>query len=56
MDPWGIEVKNEAAGSEFEDDFKPELGSQKLNDSAEYLALLGRLISFVIVMYLPTIL
>lgn len=42
MDPWGSKVKNEEAESEFEDNFKPDLESQKLDDSAEYLALLGR--------------
>ncbi|KOB65834.1 Uncharacterized protein OBRU01_22177 [Operophtera brumata] len=42
MDPWCSGVNNEAAGTEFEDDFKPNLETQKLNDSAEYLALLER--------------
>lgn len=41
MDPWGCEIGDSTVVSEFEDDFKPEK-SDKLADSAEYLAILGK--------------
>lgn len=41
MDPWGSEVKTAEPVSEFEDNFKPSAQSEKLADSAEYLAVLG---------------
>lgn len=41
MDPWGCEIADSTIVSEFEDDFKPEK-SDKLADSAEYLAILER--------------
>lgn len=42
MDPWGSEVKHSEPVSEFEDNFKPSTQSEKLADSAEYLAVLER--------------
>lgn len=44
MDPWGSETKNIKILSEFEDNFKPSAQSEKLADSAEYLAVLGKLL------------
>lgn len=43
MDPWGCQITSAAIVSEFEDNFKPEL-SDKLADSAEYLAVLGNIL------------
>lgn len=42
MDPWGNEVNSKEAESKFEDNFEPSAESQKLSDSAEYLAVLGK--------------
>ncbi|XP_049876455.1 uncharacterized protein LOC126374046 [Pectinophora gossypiella] len=43
MDPWGSEVVETAeVAPEFEDNFKPAVESEKLADSAEYLAILER--------------
>lgn len=41
MDPWGNEANNQVVGSEFEDNFKPDVSLKKLDDSAQYLAALG---------------
>ncbi|CAH2246194.1 uncharacterized protein LOC120630789 isoform X1 [Pararge aegeria] len=41
MDPWGCQNINKSTVPEFEDNFKPEK-SDKLADSAEYLAILER--------------
>lgn len=54
MDPWGCEIADSTIVSEFEDDFKPEK-SDKLADSAEYLAILGNdivLYIFIAIIYL----
>lgn len=54
MDPWGCEIADSTIVSEFEDDFKPEK-SDKLADSAEYLAILGNdivLCIFIAIIYL----
>lgn len=42
MDPWGSEVIKSEVVSEFEDNFQPTSVSEKLSDSEEYLAILGR--------------
>ncbi|CAK1555539.1 unnamed protein product [Leptosia nina] len=42
MDPWGCEINKIEVTSEFEDNFKPEQGFEKLSDSADYLAVLER--------------
>lgn len=44
MDPWGSEVGNKGIISNFEDNFQPS--TEKLADSPQYLALLGKLIVF----------
>lgn len=44
MDPWGSEVESAAVESKFEDNFKPTPEPEKLADSAEYLAVLGKYI------------
>lgn len=54
MDPWGCEIADSTIVSEFEDDFKPEK-SDKLADSAEYIAVLGNdivLYIFIAIIYL----
>lgn len=51
MDPWGSDIAEKAVISpKFEDDFTPAPESDKLSDSAEYLAILGiyRLITITI--------
>ncbi|KAI8439819.1 hypothetical protein MSG28_013486 [Choristoneura fumiferana] len=43
MDPWGSDIAEKAVVSpKFEDDFKPAPESDKLSDSAEYLAILEK--------------
>lgn len=43
MDPWGsVNVETVPVTSQFEDDFKPSANFEKLSDSVEYLAVLGR--------------
>ncbi|CAG4982209.1 unnamed protein product [Colias eurytheme] len=42
MDPWGCEVHQTEAPSEFEDNFKPSHEFEKLSDSSEYLAILEK--------------
>ncbi|VVC88629.1 unnamed protein product [Leptidea sinapis] len=42
MDPWGCNKKEIEVAPEFEDNFKLESDSEKLSDSAEYLAILER--------------
>lgn len=42
MDPWGDEVKTETVVTNFEDNFEPPKEIEKLSDSAEYLAILGK--------------
>jgi hypothetical protein len=41
MDPWGCIVETSDVVSKFEDDFNTRQESDKLADSAEYLAILG---------------
>lgn len=42
MDPWGSEIVDTAeVAPKFEDNFTPAVETEKLSDSAEYLAVLG---------------
>lgn len=48
MDPWGCKINKSDVSAEFEDNFRPEQKFEKLNDSAEYLSVLGKLNNIVI--------
>lgn len=47
MDPWGCETISTTVASSFEDNFKPEKPFDKLEDSEEYLAVLGWLLRLI---------
>lgn len=52
MDPWGSNVISVSVRTEFEDNFIPASGFEKLSDSAEYIAILGGCICLYIFLYL----
>lgn len=52
MDPWGSNVISVSVRTEFEDNFIPASEFEKLSDSAEYIAILGRCTILYVLLYL----